>query len=166
MTDLNSDSVFVGRIALAGLLAYVVGWERASRGSPAGDRTHAMVGIASAAFASIAIDKFPADAGRIIQGIITGVGFLGAGMIVKESGVDSKGVKGLTTAAGIWAVSSIGVMIGIGEYIMGVSLTCLIVLVLVKDRLPILRRLGYRGESTGGTPETDVGRSHDDANEL
>jgi putative Mg2+ transporter-C (MgtC) family protein len=133
------DLVFLARILLAGALAFFIGWEREAQGSAAGDRTHALVGIAAAAFASIGVERFPADAGRIIQGIVTGVGFLGGGMILKEGGA----VRGLTTAAGIWAVASVGVMIGIGEYIMGTALAALIAVVLAKEKLPVLRRIGY-----------------------
>lgn len=133
------DLVFLARILLAGALAFFIGWEREAQGSAAGDRTHALVGIAAAAFASIGVERFPADAGRIIQGIVTGVGFLGGGMILKEGGA----VRGLTTAAGIWAVASVGVMIGTGEYIMGTALAALIAVVLAKEKLPVLRRIGY-----------------------
>ena len=132
------DLVFVGRIALAGFLSFLIGWEREARGSHAGDRTHALVAIATAAFTSIGVEKFTDDAGRIIQGTITGVGFLGAGMILKEGGQ----VIGLTTAAGIWAVAAIGIMIGAGEYVMGVGLTGLILLVLIKEKVPGLSWLG------------------------
>ena len=143
MTDvmdvIGGDLIFVARIALAGLLAFLVGWEREAQGSTAGDRTHALVAIATAAFTSIAVEKFPMDAGRIIQGTITGVGFLGGGMILREAGR----VRGLTTAAGVWAVAAIGIMIGAGEYVMGVSLGVLIVLVLAKERIPLVRRIGH-----------------------
>ena len=133
------DLTFLARILLAGVLSFLIGWEREAQGSAAGDRTHALVGIAAAAFTSIGVERFPADAGRIIQGIVTGVGFLGGGMILKEAG----SIRGLTTAAGMWAVASIGVMIGTGEYIMGVSLAALIGLVLAKEKLPLLRRVGH-----------------------
>jgi putative Mg2+ transporter-C (MgtC) family protein len=140
MVDLiGGDLVFVGRIALAGFLAFLVGWEREARGSAAGDRTHALVAIAAAAFTSIGVDRFTEEAGRIIQGTITGVGFLGGGMILREAGR----VRGLTTAAGVWAVAAIGIMIGAGEYIMGISLTVLIMLVLAKERIPLVRRIGH-----------------------
>jgi putative Mg2+ transporter-C (MgtC) family protein len=139
MGSIETDIVFVGRVVLAGVLAFLVGWEREAQGSPAGDRTHALVAIATAAFTSIGVDKFPMDAARIIQGIVTGVGFLGAGMILREGGQ----VRGLTTAAGMWAVAAIGIMIGAGEYVMGVSLTVLIMVVLAKERIPVLSRIGH-----------------------
>jgi putative Mg2+ transporter-C (MgtC) family protein len=132
------DLVFLGRIALAGFLSFLIGWEREAKGSHAGDRTHALVAIATAAFTSIGVEKFTEDAGRIIQGTVTGVGFLGAGMILKDGGQ----VIGLTTAAGIWAIAAIGIMIGAGEYAMGIGLTALILLVLIKEKVPVLSRFG------------------------
>lgn len=139
MDGVSTDLVFVGRIALAGFLAFLVGWEREAMGSAAGDRTHALVAIAAAAFTSIGVERFTEDAGRIIQGTVTGVGFLGGGMILRDAGR----VRGLTTAAGMWAVAAIGIMIGAGEYIMGVALTAIIMLVLAKERIPLVKNIGH-----------------------
>jgi putative Mg2+ transporter-C (MgtC) family protein len=136
--DLQDDVVFIARAALAAALAFIIGWERESRGSPAGDRTFAMVALGAAAFTAIGIEQFPETAEKLLAGVVTGVGFLGGGMIVKEGG----DVRGLTTAAGIWAVSSIGVVVGAGEYLLGVALTALIMLILVWERLPVVSKLG------------------------
>ncbi len=138
MDDLQGDLIFVARMALAAFLAFVVGWERESRGSPAGDRTHAMVALGAAAFTSIGVESFPATAEKLIAGVVTGVGFLGAGMIIREG----TNVRGLTTAAGIWAVASVGVVVGAGEYVLGVLLTGFILLILMWERLPFLSRIG------------------------
>lgn len=138
MGELDTDLIFIARAALAAALAFLVGWERESQGSPAGDRTHAMVALGAAAFTAIGVDSFPATAEKLIAGVVTGVGFLGAGMIVRDGG----NVRGLTTAAGMWAVASVGVVVGAGEYIMGVSLTALILLILAWERVPILSNLG------------------------
>jgi len=138
METLEQDLIFIARAGLAAVLAFFVGWERESRGSPAGDRTFAMVALGSAAFTAIGIERFPETAEKLMAGVVTGVGFLGAGMIVKDGG----SVRGLTTAAGIWAVSSIGVVIGTGEYLLGVALTGLILLILTWERLPYLSTIG------------------------
>src|SRR3990170_4293155 len=138
MDELQADIVFVARMSLAAFLAFLVGWERESRGSAAGDRTHAMVALGAAAFTSIGIESFPATAEKLIAGVVTGVGFLGAGMIMREG----TNVRGLTTAAGIWAVASVGVVVGAGEYVLGVLLTGLILLILMWERLPWLSRIG------------------------
>ena len=137
-TNLENDLIFIGRAALAAVLAFLVGWERESRGSPAGDRTFAMVALGSAAFTAIGIEQFPETAEKLLAGVVTGVGFLGAGMIIK----DAANVRGLTTAAGIWAVSSIGVVVGAGEYLIGVALTALILLILTWERIPFVSTIG------------------------
>lgn len=129
---MNDDLEFLLRMCLAALLCFSVGWERETRGSPAGDRTYALIGLGAAAFTAIGVDAFPATAEKLIAGVVTGVGFLGAGMILKEG----RDVIGLTTAASIWAVAAIGVVIGAGEYLMGIGLCVLILVVLELDRLP------------------------------
>lgn len=136
--DFESELIFLARCALAAGLAFLVGWEREARGSPAGDRTFAMVSLGAAAFTAIGIEQFPETAEKLLAGVVTGVGFLGAGMIVK----DSANVRGLTTAAGIWAVSSIGVVVGAGEYFVGVGLTAMILLILTWERVPYLSKVG------------------------
>lgn len=136
--ELQDELVFLGRAALAAALAFLIGWERESRGSPAGDRTFAMVSLGAAAFTTIGIDQFPATAEKLLAGVVTGVGFLGAGMIVKEA----SNVRGLTTAAGIWAVAAIGIVVGAGEYFVGIGLTALILLILTWERLPYVSRIG------------------------
>jgi putative Mg2+ transporter-C (MgtC) family protein len=136
--DFQDEMTFIGRAALAAALAFIIGWERESRGSPAGDRTFAMVALGSAAFTAIGIAAFPETAEKLLAGVVTGVGFLGAGMIVKEA----SNVRGLTTAAGIWAVSSIGVVVGAGEYFVGIGLTALIMVILTWERIPYVSEIG------------------------
>ena len=127
LDTLQTDLVFIGRMLLAAVLAFAIGWEREFRGSPAGDRTHTLVALGAAAFTSVSVDAFPDSAEKLIAGVVTGVGFLGAGMIIKDSGE----VLGLTTAAGMWAVAAVGVISGAGEYLMALTLAVIILLVLV-----------------------------------
>ena len=114
------------------LLGLVVGYERSFHGRAAGMRTYGLVCMASAALVVIA--GYPGywygghlgatatvDPTRVIQGIVTGVGFLGAGVIMK----DGFSISGLTTAASIWASSVIGVLIGVGFYAAGILLALL-----------------------------------------
>lgn len=114
------------------LLGLVVGYERAYHGRAAGMRTYGLVCMASAALTVIA--GFPgywyggqadfviaADPTRIIQGIVTGIGFLGAGVIMKEG----FSISGLTTAASIWASSAIGILVGVGFYAAAILLALL-----------------------------------------
>lgn len=120
------------------LLGLMVGYERSYHGRAAGMRTYGIVCMASAALTVIAghpgawfggqvVVSLGADPTRIIQGIVTGIGFLGAGVIMKEG----FNISGLTTAASIWAVSVIGVLIGVGFFLAGILLATLAALCMV-----------------------------------
>ena len=122
----------LGRLCLAALLGAVVGLERDIRGRAAGLRTHLLVSLGAALFtilstlvaASSQTVPGGADAGRIAAQIVTGVGFLGAGVIMKEG----FSVRGITTAACFWIVAAIGMAAGIGQSFLAIS-TCFITLV-------------------------------------
>jgi len=105
----------VSRLALAALLGALLGYQREMVHSTAGLRTHILVCLGAAFFvlASIEAGQTSADVSRIIQGIVTGVGFLGAGTILKVG--DRLEVHGLTTAASIWLTAGIGVGAGLGH---------------------------------------------------
>jgi putative Mg2+ transporter-C (MgtC) family protein len=105
----------LSRLALAAFLGAVVGWQRERVHSNAGLRTHILVCIGSAFFvlASVQSGQTSADISRIIQGIVAGIGFLGAGTILKMN--DRLEVHGLTTAASIWLTAAIGVGAGLGH---------------------------------------------------
>ena len=104
VTTLPTELETVGRLVLAAVLGYLIGLERESAGQAAGERTHALVALGSAAFALLSITAFPgSDSSRVAAGVVTGLGFLGAGTILK--GEDTR-VRGLTTAAGIWTEPS------------------------------------------------------------
>src|SRR3989344_7887772 len=92
------------RLVFATLAGGLIGLEREIVHRPAGIRTHMLVSLGSALFVLVALDAFPNDVVRIIAGIATGIGFLGAGTIFKAK----NDVHGLTTAASIWAVSAVG----------------------------------------------------------
>lgn len=130
----------------------VIGWERESCGSPAGDRTIALIALGSAVFTALALHIFPDQADRIVAGVVTGVGFLGAGVIMRQG---SGEVRGLTTAASVWAVASVGAVIGAGYYLLGVVLSVLILLILAWEELPLLRRIGYRKQLSRRTSSID-----------
>ena len=108
------------RMIAATLLGAIVGIERERAGKPAGVRTHMLVSLGTAVFvlACLAAGMQIEDMSRVIQGIVTGIGFLGAGSILKLS--EERNIQGLTTAAGIWMTSAIGVAVGIGS--LGVAL--------------------------------------------
>ena len=112
--------VAVGRLLLAVVLGGLVGLERQTHGRPAGLRTHILVCLGSALVVTVGLSLGPAaDPGRAIAGIVTGVGFLGAGVIVKSKEI----IRGLTTAACIWFVAAIGIAVGQGLYVIASAST-------------------------------------------
>jgi putative Mg2+ transporter-C (MgtC) family protein len=117
------------KLSLAVLLGGVVGYEREHRSSPAGLRTHILVCIGAAIVQITAFDfylnhkgEFNTDPMRLGAQVISGIGFLGAGTIIKEGA----NIRGLTTAASLWAVACIGLTIGTGLYIEAVAATIFI----------------------------------------
>jgi putative Mg2+ transporter-C (MgtC) family protein len=148
-----SDLEMVGRLILAALLGFIIGLERELAGQPAGERTHALVSLGAATFALISGTAFPgSDQARVAAGVVTGLGFLGAGMILKEKGQE---VYGLTTAAGIWAVGGIGLAIGAGIYLLGLAAAILVALILASERLlRIDERLARRKKGGGGPTDS------------
>jgi len=129
-----SELELIWRLVLATLLGFLIGLERELAGRPAGVRTHALAALGAATFALISVEAFPgSDPARVAAGVVTGLGFLGAGMIMKDGG--NQGVQGLTTAAGIWAVGAVGLAVGSGLYLLGVSSAVLVGLLLASERL-------------------------------
>lgn len=123
--------IFLNLLGALGL-GLIVGYERSYHGRAAGMRTYGLVCMASAAITVIAgyphswyggqlATSIGPDPTRVIQGIVTGVGFLGAGVIMREG----FNISGLTTAASIWASSAIGIMVGVGFYAAAILLTLL-----------------------------------------
>jgi putative Mg2+ transporter-C (MgtC) family protein len=139
-----ADYELLLRPLLALIAGGLVGLERSFHGRAAGLRTYALVSFASALLVVVAqyLESGPGGGNgnvtRVVQGIVTGIGFLGAGVIVKEGFT----VRGLTTAASIWVVSAIGVTFGAGFLIPGavavaLTLGALALLRIVEDRLPV-----------------------------
>ncbi len=113
-------------VVVAGVLGFAIGLERKLRSKEAGIRTHAMVCIGAALITVVSIYGFGegSDAARVAAQIVSGVGFLGAGIIVYRQNE----VKGLTTAAGVWATAGIGMACGTGLYLLAVGITIFIIL--------------------------------------
>jgi len=132
------DLAMFGRVALGALLGYSIGFERELRGSHAGDRTFALVALGSAAVTAIGVHNFPDSAEKVIAGVVTGIGFLGAGVIFRG---DTGGPHGLTTAASLWAAATIGVLVGATEYLVAILSAILVLLILEAQYLPGLRHL-------------------------
>ncbi len=112
-----SEFEFVLRMVVAVLLGALVGVEREIVHRPAGLRTHMLVSLGSCLFMIVSM-KFDLDPARIAAGVVTGIGFIGAGTIIAEKARHREIVLGITTAAGLWATSGIGLLVGMGEYIL------------------------------------------------
>jgi putative Mg2+ transporter-C (MgtC) family protein len=130
-----SVMALLGRMALAIACGALLGWERQRHHKPAGLRTHMLVSLGSAAFMLAALQIMagqPASAARwdptrVMQGIVQGIGFLGAGEIIQSRGT----VLGMTTAAGLWVAAGIGICCGTGLTSMALVLTALAFLIQV-----------------------------------
>ncbi len=125
-----TESVFILRVLLAAGLSAVIGFERELHGRPAGLRTHVLVGIGAALIMAsgegvihllAARAGVQVDPGRIAAGVITGIGFLGAGTIIRVG----DWIRGLTTAASIWFVAAIGIVSGQGLYVLALGGTAI-----------------------------------------
>lgn len=118
---------WVIRLGVAVALSGLIGFEREARQKAAGLRTHALVGLGATLFTLVGVSAFPGgDSSRVAAQVVTGVGFLGAGAIFRSG----PSVHGLTTAAGLWAVAAIGVVVGVGELLIATVATVGAVIVL------------------------------------
>ena len=133
----HNELVLLGRVVLSFALCFMIGFERELRGSPAGDRTYAMIGLAAAAVTSVTERISP----QAIAGVLTGIGFVGGGLVFRE-GV--KNIKGITSAATILAVAAVGIVCGTGHPILAVALAALVLIDLELRNIPGLRRLDAR----------------------
>lgn len=131
----EADLALLARVAVGFALAYIFGFERQLRGSPAGDRTFALVGASAAAITAVASGTSP----QAVAGVVTGIGFLGAGVVVfqRQRGV----IKGITTAATIFASAAIGVVVGYGHLLLGAVTAAGLLLTLELEHIPFLRWL-------------------------
>lgn len=135
---MGTEWLLVGRMAIAGVLGFAIGCERELRGKPAGERTFALIAIGTSGMVSLGT-MFSTDAvSRIIQGVAAGVGFVGAGLIFRSGGGT---VKGLTTAAAVWAVAAIGILCGAGLYLASILSTLAVLLILELQFIPGFSRL-------------------------
>jgi putative Mg2+ transporter-C (MgtC) family protein len=156
----NSDLALLVRILVGFGLAYLFGFERQLRGSVAGDRTFSMVGAAAAAITAVAAKTSP----QAIAGVITGVGFIGGGVVLRgQMGT----IRGVTTAAAVFAAAGVGVVVGFGHLLLGVITTALLLLTLELQHIPFLRCLDaarYSGRFQNDRVETGADGSPPDPN--
>ena len=130
---MSNDFQMIGRLLLTLFLSGLIGLERQVHRRDAGLRTHILVALGSCLIMLTSLyvfdiykDKVSLDPARIAAGVITGIGFLGAGTIIREP----EGVRGLTTAASLWVVSGIGLAVGVGFNRVAIYTTVLVLIVL------------------------------------
>jgi putative Mg2+ transporter-C (MgtC) family protein len=132
--DLQEQGMMALRVVGAALLGALIGWERETHGRDAGVRTHAAVAVGSCVFAIISVFV---GLDRIAAGVVAGVGFIGAGVIMQDRG----NVVGLTTAATLWATSAVGLSMGYGLFLLAALVSVLIVGLLALQRIPAWDRI-------------------------
>lgn len=133
----ESDMIIISRAFVAAILGFIIGWQRESTGAAAGDRTFALMSLGVASLTAYVSVSFPFETARVIAGLLTGIGFMGGGMIMR---MQTGRIRGLTTAASLWASTSIGVLVGTGHYLISVGLTVIVLFILTWERLPILSK--------------------------
>ncbi len=119
------EFIFIINLLLCAVAGFVVGYERELRGKDAGISTHTLVMMGAMLFTYLSMLVDPASTSRIAAQVVTGIGFLGAGLIIKDGG----NVKNLTTAASLWFGAAIGMAFGYGFYMVGVlsTIACVII---------------------------------------
>lgn len=146
----DTDLIIVGRAALAAALGLLIGWERQVTGSAIKVRTIALAALTAASLTALGYEVFGTGTDRIVQGVVTGIGFLGAGVIIHGA---SGEVRGLTTAATMWAMTGVGVAVGSGHAMLGVLLAVLIYVIIASGQWPILARIHGRSSGTAAAKE-------------
>lgn len=162
ITDPSQLTRITVRLLMAALLGGILGYEREHRGKAAGIRTHMLVCMGAALFVLVPRMAGADDAAlsRVVQGIVAGIGFLGAGTILKDGVRSAAQVKGLTTAAGLWMTAAIGVAAGMGREATAVlsTLLALGILSLVPrliDHTEIEKQPAKSADNQGAKPQDD-----------
>ena len=144
MTEMITQSELIKRLLLAAVIGGLVGAERELRRKPAGFRTNILIGLGCAVFTIISISISASSPDRIASNIVTGVGFLGAGAIMREQ---SGGVHGITTAATAWVNAALGTAAGAGQYtlaMIGGAITIAVLAILGPVEAMIERKFGAK----------------------
>jgi putative Mg2+ transporter-C (MgtC) family protein len=155
--SLAASGADAGHLAVAVALTYALGFERDLRGAPTGDRVFALIGAGSGVVGIIAAHGAP----NALAGAITGIGFIGGGLVFRQAVGKAQVVMGVTTAAAIFAAAAIGAAAGQGRLLVATAATALALLVLEMRHLKVLNRLdGTRWASRFGNDERPPPDSH------
>jgi putative Mg2+ transporter-C (MgtC) family protein len=147
MENWHADAGILFSLLIAMLLSGVIGWDRGHRGHSAGMRTSMLVGLSAALFTQtgdLLIQHFDhygqavrGDPIRVLQSIVLGVSFLGSGIIFVAHNRDE--VRGLTTAASVWTITGVGIVVGLHRYLLATAITVMILIVLEVLRIVEVR---------------------------
>ena len=135
---LSTDLEIVIRVILACFLGCMIGWERERHGISAGIRTYGAISLGACVFGVLSL--LGTDPSRIAAQVVTGIGFLGGGLIFREGNY----VTGLTTAATLWATAAVGVAVSFGFYLIGILTAALIFLLLYLPRLKWWKKISSK----------------------
>jgi len=155
----TSTAGLLVRVVVAFALTYVLGYERELRGSPAGDRTFSLIGTASAVLGNLAGVGSP----NAIAGAVTGIGFIGGGIVVRRAVRTGEIISGITTAASIFATAAIGAAAGAGLLAVATLATGLVLVALEGPHLPLLRLVDARRWSPRFHNDEELYRDDDTA---
>lgn len=128
---IETDLQIIMRVLIAFLLGALIGWERERHGISAGIRTYGAISLGSCVFGIVSISFINSDPSRVAAQVVTGIGFLGGGLIFRQG---DKHVSGLTTAATLWATSAVGLAVSLGMYMISILTSLLIFLLLFLPR--------------------------------
>ncbi len=133
----HDEQLLLEHVLLAFAISFAIGFEREVRGAPAGDRTYTLVGTGAAAVTAVTITSSP----QAVAGVLTGIGFIGGGIVFRGP---NDMIKGITSAATIFAVTCIGIVVGAGHAPLGILIGMLVLIDLEIRQIPMLRNLDAR----------------------
>jgi putative Mg2+ transporter-C (MgtC) family protein len=137
----ESEITIILRTNLAVLLGLAIAWERKASGAQVRGKSIVLATMTCAALTSTSIQVYGDEAARVVAGFVTGIGFLGAGMILRSATGE---VHGQTSAAGLWTMSLVGITVGSGHEILGVLLTLMAYVIMAWEDWPLVTRLKQR----------------------
>ena len=140
--DFQAEITLIPRLLVALVLGVLIGLDREIDGHAAGIRTYAAVCLGATLITIINAHIEVADQTRIVANIVSGIGFLSAGIIFKDGSKNF--ISGLTTAATIWATAAVGIAIGYGMYLIGSVTSALLILLLISYHFPFLKKKNIR----------------------
>lgn len=136
--DIHTELTLLPRLVIATVMGGVLGYERERSGNSAGVRTYAAVSLGACVLTAINLHLQLADPTRMVASIISGIGFLGASVIFRDT--NQGYVKGLTTAATLWATAAVGISIGFGMYVISTASTLILFLLLYSHNFSFLQK--------------------------